>query len=241
MSDIPPATGTTSAPTRDPDAELRHGPVGVLRHGAHPDLEPAQSFAKRANAIALSPPRPGGRQLSCIHSNAHTTCEAKRYQWLGRVYLMVMDRFSQSPRTNCPGQFWENRSQGCSRAHRGSANLCSLSPATRSGPVPATLLWRDVVMQRSRGTSLPGAVTFPTALSVFPASAISQTIFAMSNPMIDGTLEMSAKDFMPGHPQWLIIQGRAVGKPFAPLFVLVIKRDGLPEQQPQPGPCDALY
>src|SRR5439155_22122642 len=43
-------------------------------------------------------------------------------------------------------------------------------------------------------------------------------------------------------PQWLIIQGRAVGKPLAPLFVFVISRAGfLPEQQPQPGPCEALY
>lgn len=43
--------------------------------------------------------------------------------------------------------------------------------------------------------------------------------------------------------QWLIIQGRAVGNPLAPLFVFVISRAGffLSEQQPQPGPCDALY
>jgi hypothetical protein len=44
--------------------------------------------------------------------------------------------------------------------------------------------------------------------------------------------------------QWLIIHGRAVGKPLAPPLVLVIRRAGflLPvEQQPQPGPCDALY
>ena len=41
--------------------------------------------------------------------------------------------------------------------------------------------------------------------------------------------------------QWLIIQGRAVGKLLAPLFVFRIKRDGLPEQQPQAGPCAALY
>jgi Peptidase C39 family len=41
--------------------------------------------------------------------------------------------------------------------------------------------------------------------------------------------------------QWLIIHGRAVGKPLAPALVLVTRRDGLPEQQPQPGPCDALY
>ena len=54
--------------------------------------------------------------------------------------------------------------------------------------------------------------------------------------------------------QWLIIQGRAVGKPLAPLLVLVTSRAGfflsdpflsftvLPdEQQPQPGPCEALY
>src|SRR5712691_757325 len=42
--------------------------------------------------------------------------------------------------------------------------------------------------------------------------------------------------------QWLIIQGRAVGKPLAPLRVFVIGRAGfLPEQQPQPAPCDALY
>ena len=96
------------------------------------------------------------------------------------------------------------------------------------------MLWRNV-----RGEPRRGAGTFTTAL--FPASAISQTTFAMSNPTFDGTLEVSAQDLMPGQPQWLIIQGRAVGKPFAPLFVLVIKRDGLPEQQPQPGPCDALY
>jgi hypothetical protein len=43
-------------------------------------------------------------------------------------------------------------------------------------------------------------------------------------------------------PQWLIIQGRAVGKPLAPLLVLVISRAGLlVEQQPQPAPCEALY
>jgi hypothetical protein len=41
--------------------------------------------------------------------------------------------------------------------------------------------------------------------------------------------------------QWLIIQGRVVGKPFAPLRVLVTRRDAFPEQQPHPGPCDALY
>src|SRR5215213_5486735 len=42
--------------------------------------------------------------------------------------------------------------------------------------------------------------------------------------------------------QWLIIHGRAVGKPFAPLFDLVTSRAGfLDEQQPQPGPCEALY
>src|SRR5207253_460836 len=42
--------------------------------------------------------------------------------------------------------------------------------------------------------------------------------------------------------QWLIIQGRAVGKLLAPLFVFVISRAGfLGEQQPQPGPCAALY
>jgi len=41
--------------------------------------------------------------------------------------------------------------------------------------------------------------------------------------------------------QWLIIHGRAVGKPLAPFFVLVIRRAGffLPvEQQPQPAPCE---
>ena len=94
-------------------------------------LEPAQLFAGRANAMVLSPHRPGGRQLSSIHSNAHATCEPKRYQRFGRIYLMIMDRLSQSPRTNCPGQFWENRSQGCSRAHRRSANLCSFSPGNK--------------------------------------------------------------------------------------------------------------
>src|SRR5882724_560928 len=41
--------------------------------------------------------------------------------------------------------------------------------------------------------------------------------------------------------QWLIIQGRAVGKLFAPLLVLLTRREGLPEQHPQPGPCEALY
>ena len=41
--------------------------------------------------------------------------------------------------------------------------------------------------------------------------------------------------------QWLIIQGRAVGKLFAPLLVRFTRRDGLVEQQPQPAPCDALY
>jgi hypothetical protein len=41
--------------------------------------------------------------------------------------------------------------------------------------------------------------------------------------------------------QWLIIQGRAVGKLFAPLRVFFTSREGLPEQQPQPGPCEALY
>lgn len=44
----------------------------------------------------------------------------------------------------------------------------------------------------------------------------------------------------------LIIQGRAVGNPLAPLLVLVISRAGFffpddDEQQPQPGPCAALY
>src|SRR5437879_13185015 len=42
--------------------------------------------------------------------------------------------------------------------------------------------------------------------------------------------------------QWLIIQGRAVGKPLAPLRVCFTSRDGfLLEQQPQPRPCEALY
>jgi hypothetical protein len=41
--------------------------------------------------------------------------------------------------------------------------------------------------------------------------------------------------------QWLIIQGRAVGKLFAPPLVFFTRRDGLPEQQPQPAPCEALY
>jgi hypothetical protein len=41
--------------------------------------------------------------------------------------------------------------------------------------------------------------------------------------------------------QWLIIQGRAVGKLLAPLLVFFTSRDGLVEQQPQPGPCAALY
>src|SRR5260370_34453173 len=41
--------------------------------------------------------------------------------------------------------------------------------------------------------------------------------------------------------QWLIIHGRAVGKLVAPLFVCLTRREGLVEQQPQPGPCDALY
>src|ERR1700730_6299539 len=43
-----------------------------------------------------------------------------------------------------------------------------------------------------------------------------------------------------GH-QWLIIQGRAVGKLLAPLLVCFTRRDGLVEQQPQPGPWKALY
>ena len=33
----------------------------------------------------------------------------------------------------------------------------------------------------------------------------------------------------------------AVGKLVAPLLVFRVRRDGLPEQQPQPGPCEALY
>jgi hypothetical protein len=41
--------------------------------------------------------------------------------------------------------------------------------------------------------------------------------------------------------QWLIIHGRAVGKLFAPLLVCFTSREGLVEQHPQPGPCDALY
>jgi hypothetical protein len=41
--------------------------------------------------------------------------------------------------------------------------------------------------------------------------------------------------------QWLIIQGRAVGKPLAPPPVFFTSRDGLVEQHPHPGPCDALY
>jgi hypothetical protein len=41
--------------------------------------------------------------------------------------------------------------------------------------------------------------------------------------------------------QWLIIHGRAVGKLLAPFLVFLTSRDGLVEQQPQPGPCDALY
>jgi len=32
-----------------------------------------------------------------------------------------------------------------------------------------------------------------------------------------------------------------VGKLFAPPLVFFTKREGLPEQQPQPGPCEALY
>jgi hypothetical protein len=42
--------------------------------------------------------------------------------------------------------------------------------------------------------------------------------------------------------QWLIIQGRAVGKLLAPLRVCLTRRAGfLVEQQPQPGACEALY
>src|SRR3981189_280970 len=42
--------------------------------------------------------------------------------------------------------------------------------------------------------------------------------------------------------QWLLTHGRAVGKLLAPLLVCLIRREGLVvEQQPQPGPCDALY
>ena len=42
-------------------------------------------------------------------------------------------------------------------------------------------------------------------------------------------------------PQWLIIHGREVGKLLAPLLVFATRRDGFGEQQPQPGPCEALY
>jgi hypothetical protein len=41
--------------------------------------------------------------------------------------------------------------------------------------------------------------------------------------------------------QWLIIHGRALGKLLAPLLVFFTSRDGLLEQHPQAGPCDALY
>ena len=41
--------------------------------------------------------------------------------------------------------------------------------------------------------------------------------------------------------QWLIIHGRAVGKLLAPLLVFFTIREGLPEQHPQPGACEALY
>ena len=41
--------------------------------------------------------------------------------------------------------------------------------------------------------------------------------------------------------QWLIIHGLAVGKLFAPLLVFLTSRDGLVEQQEQPGACEALY
>src|SRR5262245_58421866 len=61
--------------------------------------------------------------------------------------------------------------------------------------------------------------------------------WSMGSPLVLGWVRWIA-------PQWLIIQGRAVGKPLAPLRVLVISRAGffLPvEQQPQPGPCAALY
>lgn len=44
-----------------------------------------------------------------------------------------------------------------------------------------------------------------------------------------------------GNNQWLIVQGRAVGKLLAPLLVSFTRREGLPEQQPQPGACEALY
>jgi len=45
----------------------------------------------------------------------------------------------------------------------------------------------------------------------------------------------------PALSQWLIIHGRAVGKLFAPLLILLTRREGFPEQQPQPGACEALY
>src|SRR5258708_5599463 len=38
-----------------------------------------------------------------------------------------------------------------------------------------------------------------------------------------------------------MIQGRTVGKLLAPLLVCLTRRDGLVEQQPQPGACKALY
>jgi hypothetical protein len=44
----------------------------------------------------------------------------------------------------------------------------------------------------------------------------------------------------PVFSQWLIIHGRAVGKLFAPLLVFFTGREGLPEQQQQPGACEAL-
>jgi hypothetical protein len=49
-----------------------------------------------------------------------------------------------------------------------------------------------------------------------------------------------ASPSVPEFSQWLIIHGRAVGKLFAPLLVFFTVREGLPEQQTQPGACGAL-
>ncbi|MFT6672900.1 MAG: hypothetical protein ACJAVZ_004391 [Afipia broomeae] len=53
-------------------------------------------------------------------------------------------------------------------------------------------------------------------------------------------LKLLTKDHS-NYNQWLIIHGLAVGKPFAPERDFITSRDGLVEQQPQPGLCEALY
>jgi hypothetical protein len=74
-----------------------------------------------------------------------------------------------------------------------------------------------------------------------PFSAVKKRRRTLMAPFTGFRHRVSSAGYLLRRDQWLIIQGRAVGKLFAPLLVRFTSRDGLVEQQPQPDGCDTLY